>query len=170
MGMERRIVTALSLLSELFEELLGAELNDFDDVDREVLISQADDAGRHLTNALFLHRPDLRKLPPERRVPHIDRLFARYPCEVDSDDIGSLAIRAYDEIAELLDVRSVAIRREADFAMSHLDVVLLLLDPEMYGRAIEGASADDRIRIAARAEQVELMLDEARALVREDAL
>ena len=169
MGMERRIVTALSLLSELFEETLERSL-DLDDVDLDVLIDQVDDAGRHVTGALFAHRPDLAKLPPEDRVPHLDRLFARYPVDLCGDDVASLAMRAYDELADILmRAHDADVRREADFAMSHLDVVLLLLDADIYSRAIETASAADRVRLAAQAEQVELMLEEARALTRENA-
>jgi hypothetical protein len=166
MGMERRIVTALSLLSELFEEALG--LDDVSPEDHDVVLDQVDAAGRHITNALFIHRPDLKLIPPEQR--DLDRLFARYPYEPDHTDIDSLAIHAYDEIAEILNARNHRVRREADHAMSHLDIVLLVLDPEMYTRAIETASSDDRIRLAAQAEQVELMLEEARAFVREDIM
>lgn len=169
MGMERRIVTALSLLSELFEEALAADLHDLAPIDREVVVDQIDAAGRHVTNALFLHRPDLRALPPERRVPHLDRLFARYPFETYGDDIATLAMHAYDELDGVLKARDHDVRREADYAMSHLDVVLLALDPDMYSRALETASADDRVRIAAQAEQAELMLEEARALTWENA-
>lgn len=164
MGMERRIVTALSLLSELFEQALGYD--ELDELDHDVLIDEIDDAGRHITNALFLHRPDLRRLLPEQR--NLDRLFERYPCDLDHADLESLAIHAYDELAEILAARNYHVRREADYAMSHLDVVLLLLDPDMYTRAIETASSDDRIKIAAQAEQVDLMLEEARAIVEED--
>jgi hypothetical protein len=164
--MERRIVTALSLLSELFDEALG--FDDLPAVDHDVLLDQVDAAGRHVTNALFLHRPDLRRRPPEKR--DLDALFARYPVELDHTDIDSLAMRAYDELAEILAARNHRVRREADHAMSHLDVVLLLLDPDMYTRAIETASSDDRVRLAAQAEQVELMLEEARAFVREDVM
>jgi hypothetical protein len=173
MGTERSIVTALSLLSELFEEVLAKSL-DLDDVDAEVLIDQVDDAGRHVTSALFALRPDLARMPPELRVPHLDALFARYPVELDCrcrterEHIETLAGRAWDELGDALGDRRA--REEADFAMAHLDIVLLLLDPDMYSRALETASASDRVRIAAQAEQTELMLDEARALTRENAL
>ncbi len=167
MGMERRIVTALSILSELFESALG--FDDLGSLDHDVLCDQVDAAGRHVTAALFAHRPELAKLKPERRVPHLDRLFERYPMAPDTDDVAALAMHAYDELAEILArTHNPRIHSETDYAMSHLDVVLLLLDPKMYDQALETASADDRIRIAAQAEQVELMLEEARAVLGED--
>lgn len=172
MGIERYVITALSLLSELFEELLACDLEDFDEIDREVLIDQVDDAGRHITSALFALRPDLAKLAPERRVRHLDALFARYPYELDcrctteEQHIRGLATNAHNELLETLATRNPRVRDEADFAMSHLDVVLLLLDPDMYSRAIESASSDDRVKLAAQAEQAELMLEEARELVK----
>lgn len=172
MGIERHVITALSFLSELFEEVLACDLDDFGEIDREVVIDQVDDAGRHVTSVLFALRPDIARLKPEQRVDHLDRLFARYPfefdcsCRTEDEHIQALASRAWNELSEVLSSRDPRVREEADFAMSHLDVVLLLLDPDMYSRALEDASADDRIRLAAQAEAVELMLEEARELVK----
>ena len=171
MGTERRLVIALSLLSDLFEAALGSEelLEELRPIDREVLIQHADCAGRHVTNALFIHRPDLAKLAPSRRVVEMDRLFLRYPYELESEELEWIAFRAYEELDQLLDARKRSVRLEVDHAMCHLDVVLFVLDPDMYSRSIEDASADDRVRLAAQAEQVELMLEESRAIISEDA-
>jgi hypothetical protein len=172
MGTERHVVTALCLLSELFEEALARDL-DLDDIDLDVVIDQTDDAGRHVTGALFLLRPDIGRLRPEKRVDALDRLFARHVperaclCNSYPEHMENLASDAWNELATCLESRDPRVREQADYAMSHLDVVLLLIDPDRYSRAIDCASPADRVKLAAQAEASELMLEEARELVKE---
>jgi len=134
-------------------------------------------AGQHATRAFLLSRPDLERLRPEQRVAPFERLFHEHAVDLDCHCIDddehayTVLIAAWNELSEALGhVRSPRILNQIDSALSHLDVVLYLFDPDFFSRSIADASASDRVRIAANAEMVELMLEENRAMVRDGRL
>ncbi len=57
---------------------------------------------------------------------------------------------------------------DIDHALCHLDRVILVLEPERFRARLEDCDdPEDRVRVAALTEHVELMLEEFRGLVRQ---
>ncbi len=162
MGKEGNLVRALAYLSELFEDALG-RVFDLGPLDDDVVIDQVDAAGRHTTAALFALRPDLALLQPGLRADALDALFDEHVAAYEAGP-DELLHRAWCELSEALP------DDEVDYALSHLDVVSHVIDPDALHRSMAEASPRERVMLASMIETVELMLEEARDAVRGGAL
>lgn len=175
---EGKLVPALTYLAEAFSVCTEGEIG-LDDVDTDVVREQIDCAGRHAVNAFCTVRPGALDGPQRDVAQTLARLGKRYNIELDcycndrSEHFLAVVGSAHEfciEAAEIAHRGSTSTCEaaicEAGWAACQLEIVLFLLDPQLFRRQMENATPDERIQIASAEESVELALEESRRLVR----
>jgi hypothetical protein len=168
MSLDSLVFAASARLAQAFCSLIDSDVG-LDDDDHEVLLDQIDAAGSHNASLTYVLHPEWRSLHDSAVMEKVAELLERHGGETDAEPIVLLA-DAFDRCVE--GVRAVprrgmrVVKRELEFAASHIDTAMYLLDPVGWGGNVDGTTPEERVRLASVIELIELEIEQNREVVR----